>query len=1431
MLQLLLVFYQFTLRSIAEQNSFPILGRSTIKSPGENVDFEMAMYKDEIAVIPAWDGEVATWPEYSRRVRLAYAQTPYNKRYTLGPRLVLKLRGRAWEVASSIDHDRLEGHSGTQYLLSFLKERLGRMPVADVGSHLDELFRCRRPYGMDMVSWGNMLRELYKKVQRSLARTLPGKRAMGTQTDAWVSQSAPTSPGGSVQRRASVSEPQREPTQAAEAATGAEEEGEESPFAPPEDDAAEDPEYNWSPRWWERSEWHERRWEDWDDGKWSKQAWKSDKEEFAEDAWTDFDTELPMVLPEEVLGWLLLRRSGLPPQARLSVQASAGNSLKFADVEKAMRLQDDELLSQEKNRQPHKGRSYWVEKDGAWGLVLQEEEEWDVSDDLIHWVEPSVMMAMMGSQTQEEVEPESEMTYFFDGNYDWVWHEDEWHAETPDGWIAFSDMKPWLDIEDAKHSDPSLGKELGDLFAVYDQKVRPFKEARDTMHFKGKSRGYYHAGKGKGQKGYKGIPFKGKKGSSNGQAMTVHGYPQKGKGTPIHQKPGYTGCFVCGDKGHDFRSCPKRGQSQSSSSALTQRPKHVGWVDTVDSEIYMVTSPPPTPTSPLSPTSPTSDGEVVHAPSMNDVQRMVLAAQPGEGPTGTSRLGFAVIDTGATETVGSLDAVEYVMNQRREIFGAEQVGVMPGRTKRFKFGNAEERSAESFIMLPQKIHGQDTSLGIYTLDVPGVPILLGIRTMKKLGALIDVSAPSLVFTKVFPGVHIPLTRGKNGHLLLNLCHDWTNGSTGNDPEGKGVQLQTGMQSHDVHVLEDYASESSRESDQEVAHAQTSAPCEQPLDDLQQLSIADRAHSSSASQLLTVSHGDVPRSLEPKDFHREISRDQQDDCGGSGSRGQEAEQDGPDQVRLGSCGVCQHSRPQVHRSSMLGKSFSRGLRKRQSLGQQRPCGVDRVQSVSPSPSVLPHVVSQGNLSQCWSNHRGCEEQVVEGPRTFTQRTDHSSLGDRSSRGLSRAPLGHPSCSESQDESQGHGEQGGREGDQEGLCDYRVSGRFSSLCQDATSAKEIGEERERSSPRDSGGERRREVMETSVKIPGTSNHDEPSLDDDALILEESTMDSPTCSYMLSESQKEKIAGSLHSAHEELVEILGTLQNDHCALLEVCCAPQSGLTEKIQQLGHVAYRIGLQNNMDLTTEVGYQRASDFGHSVKPNWMWFSVPCGPNSPIQNLNQRTEQQMHTLQKKRKKNKRIINNCIRLAREQIARGGHIGWEWPRENMGWSDPQLKGFFRYLLELGLFHVAMLDGCQVGVVAHDSGEPMKKPWKIVTSCSHMSKVMNLRCPGDHVHATCMGHSRAHHSAFYPPRMCSLLSQVMLEHVRTPLRTNVASAVFPVEDTPEEPMSEKELKQMKHVIHQLHVKAGHPTNSALKNMLRARGVDPRMVRLAGEH
>ena len=48
---------------------------------------------------------------------------------------------------------------------------------------------------------------------------------------------------------------------------------------------------------------------------------------------------LPEVLPDEVLGWLLLARSGLDAQERAAVLASSGNKLGTRDIEAALRAQ------------------------------------------------------------------------------------------------------------------------------------------------------------------------------------------------------------------------------------------------------------------------------------------------------------------------------------------------------------------------------------------------------------------------------------------------------------------------------------------------------------------------------------------------------------------------------------------------------------------------------------------------------------------------------------------------------------------------------------------------------------------------------------------------------------------------------------------------------------------------------------------------------------------------------------------------------------------------------------------------------------------------------------------------------------------------------------------------------------------------------------
>lgn len=68
--------------------------------------------------------------------------------------------------------------------------------------------------------------------------------------------------------------------------------------------------------------------------------------------------------------------------------------------------------------------------------------------------------------------------------------------------------------------------------------------------------------------------------------------------------------------------------------------------------------------------------------------------------------------------------------------------------------------------------------------------------------------------------------------------------------------------------------------------------------------------------------------------------------------------------------------------------------------------------------------------------------------------------------------------------------------------------------------------------------------------------------------------------------------------------------------------------------------------------------------------------------------------------------------------------------------------------------------------------------------------------------------------------------------LSAHMSHAVFGADETPPLPVwTEKEVKEKTEDIRKLHVKAGHPSNRALHNMLKARGVDPRMLDLALGH
>ena len=1091
--------------------------------------------KDE-PIVPSWNGEAAGWPDYSRRVRLCHAQTPYGKRYTLGPKLVLKLRGKAWEIAAGIDHDALETHGGAQYLLQYLREKLGKLPVPDVGQHLDELFvRVKRHPGVDMVTWCNQVKEAYKKLQRALARTKPGMRTISTQTD--------RVPSTGSQAGSNVADESAETLQAGQSPGSV-----RSRKTPVQEEGAEEQEEDVPPGFEDYDSWSWSTWQDWD-GWWSsRQEWWTDswrREDRDEVQWEDVEGTLPEILPPEVLGWLLLKRSGLSSQSRLSIQAAAANSMKFDDVERAMRQQEDELMHHERTRgvqQKGHHRSYWIEHEGNWGLVLQDVDEMEqLKDDEVKWLDGSAFAAtVIGGE--EASTYEAEPTWFSDGWHDWVWHDDEWHTYYGDGWVAYSEMKPWLDVEDIAAVDSVAGTELEEIFANFQQRVRTFREARDLVHQKGKNRGYYpFVPKGK-QKG-KGKSSKGHKNSNPQSAMANF---TKGKGSGSSQtpnSPGYTGCFICGDKGHDYKNCTKRGSQQTSSSAA----KVVCYVDSVsakqsetDDAVFMVSDaghdvPPP---------------RVPH----QDFQRLILAAGGADDP---HRLGYAVLDTGATETVGSLEAIDYIMKQRSQRYGQEKVGVDIKRQKRFRFGNAQEMNAESYLLLPQKVNGVETSLGVYSLDVPGVPILLGVKTMEKLGAVIRVAEKTLEFTKVFPGTKIPLIQGKNKHLLLDLCCDWNpvfdqkvgitcrNSSafhmTENDNEctekgardgvlreeswGASAHTFRDVQQHDVHVVETQSETCSEESagpvlEEYILQHRSNRPISQP----------DFSTQTSGDNVLQCDqlrdHGHVERrqdGCEQDEPRGECSEGQTNGCRSCESQVEVT--DKPGAFRLGTHGVVQSPGSPAVSEAMLGVTSGGASRPRLEQWSERPCRVVDMHEVQVEADVLPHVGFHGGASISGPPCSGHREEMHQLRREDgSSRVPHKINWVGGSRRINHEEVASDSVPEEgigvhnnhgdcQEPRQGHHQGQDPSGTQEDSSKGSLGG-----------ISEHVQDRSTSATRDDRDSQRR-------LGEGQPMSDVPALiDDDALCSHEVSESVFTCVRSMSDSEKDEIIRQLEESQQE-------------------------------------------------------------------------------------------------------------------------------------------------------------------------------------------------------------------------------------------------------------------------------------------------------------
>ena len=210
-------------------------------------------------------------------------------------------------------------------------------------------------------------------------------------------------------------------------------------------------------------------------------------------------------------------------------------------------------------------------------------------------------------------------------------------------------------------------------------------------------------------------------------------YQPKDSGSRPPDDSGMT-CLKCGKLGHRARNCPGAASSSATSGGTKQMAPFVCYAES---------------------------------------QEAALAA----GPTGLTTQeavadGFCVIDGGATRTLGSVRALEHLIQRNMEKHGQDRVHKVDlGDRPTFGFGNSSEGQCVSTIHLGVEAAGQPGKIVVHALNEGEGPVLFSIEALRKLDALIDFRRDLAVFRALDPCKVIPLQRSQTGHQLLDLTAD------------------------------------------------------------------------------------------------------------------------------------------------------------------------------------------------------------------------------------------------------------------------------------------------------------------------------------------------------------------------------------------------------------------------------------------------------------------------------------------------------------------------------------------------------------------------------------------------------------------------------------------------------------------------------------